>query len=228
MSYAATPTENSRVGHLTKNCKNKGPSTGSNLKPVPVICHACGEKRHYNYQCSNANNNAHTRSYLPRDKNAHRDPNVVTDTSYDIEMANGNLACTNTIIQGCTLIMLDQPFKIDLMPIQLSSFDVFIGMNWLSKYHAKIICDEKVIHIPLDNETLIIRAQVMEKKSDEKRLEHIPVVRLFLDVFPEDLPSLPPVRQVEFQINLIPKATPVSRAPYILAPSEMHELSNQL
>ncbi|GKA46939.1 putative reverse transcriptase domain-containing protein [Tanacetum coccineum] len=68
----------------------------------------------------------------------------------------------------------------------------------------------------------------MEKKTDEKRLENIPVVKEFLEVFPEDLPGLPPVRQVEFQINLIPGATPVARAPYRLAPSEMQELSDQL
>ncbi|GJT33263.1 putative reverse transcriptase domain-containing protein [Tanacetum coccineum] len=142
------------------------------------------------------------------------------------------------------------------MPIKLGSFDVVIGMDWLSKYHARIICDEKVVHIPIDGETLIIRgdqsktrlsliscikteryisrgyqvfvAQVMEKKSAEKRLEDIPVVREFLEVFPEDLPGLPPVRQVEFQIDLIPGAAPVARAPYRLAPSEMQELSDQL
>ncbi|GKB29627.1 putative reverse transcriptase domain-containing protein, partial [Tanacetum coccineum] len=97
-----------------------------------------------------------------------------------------------------------------------------------AKYHARIICDEKVVHIPIDGETLIIRAQVMEKKSDEKRLEDIPVVREFPEVFPEDLPGLPPIRQVEFQIDLIPGAAPVARAPYRLAPSEMQELSDQL
>nr|GEV20335.1 putative reverse transcriptase domain-containing protein [Tanacetum cinerariifolium] len=68
----------------------------------------------------------------------------------------------------------------------------------------------------------------MEKKSDEKRLENIPVVREFPDVFLEELPGLPLVRQVEFQIDLIPEAAPVARAPYRLAPSEMQELSNQL
>ncbi|GJY90055.1 hypothetical protein Tco_0505251, partial [Tanacetum coccineum] len=106
------------------------------------------------------------------------------------------------------------------------SFDVVIGMDWLSKYHAIIIYDEKFVHIPIDGETLIIR--VMEKKSDDKRLEDIPVVREFLKVFLEDLPGLPPVRQVEFQIDLIPGAALVARAPYRLAPSEMQELSNQL
>ncbi|GJU15130.1 putative reverse transcriptase domain-containing protein [Tanacetum coccineum] len=98
--------------------------------------------------------------------------------------------------------------------------------NLLSKYHAKIRYDEKVVHISINGETLIIR--VMEKKSNEKRLEDIPVVKEFLDVFPEDLPGLPPVHQVEFQINLFPGAAPVARTPYRLAPSEIHELSNQL
>ncbi|GJT11545.1 putative reverse transcriptase domain-containing protein [Tanacetum coccineum] len=228
-AYTATLTENSsKVGHQTRNCKNKGLATGSNLQPISVTCHACGEKGHYKNQCPKANNSAHRRAYLLRDKNAHQDPNVVIDTTYDIEMANGNLVGTNTVIQGCTLILLNQPFKIDLMPIKLGSFDVVIGMDWLSKYHARIICDEKVVHIPIEGETLIIRAQVMEKKSGKKRLEDIPLVIEFLEVFPEDLPGLPPVRQVEFQINLISRATPVARAPYRSSPSEMQELSDQL
>ncbi|GJR80514.1 putative nucleotidyltransferase, ribonuclease H [Tanacetum coccineum] len=183
-------------------------------------------------------------------------PSITIDTFYNIEMADGNLVSTNTVIKGCTLTLLNQPFEINLMPIKLGSFDVVIGMDWLSKYRAKILCDEKVVHIPIDGETLIIRGdrsktrlnlisciktekyisrgcqvfmiQVMEKKADEKRLEDISVVKEFLDVFPEDLPGIPPVRQVEFQIDLIPGAAPIARTPYRLAPSEMQELSNQL
>nr|GFC15804.1 putative reverse transcriptase domain-containing protein [Tanacetum cinerariifolium] len=68
----------------------------------------------------------------------------------------------------------------------------------------------------------------MEKKSDEKRLEDITVVKEFSYIFPEDLPGLPPVCQVDFQIDLIPGATPIARTTYRLAPSEMQELSNQL
>nr|GEY08480.1 reverse transcriptase domain-containing protein [Tanacetum cinerariifolium] len=144
----------------------------------------------------------------------------IRDAFYDIEMADENLVSTNTVIKGATLTLLNQPFEIDLMPIKLGSFDVVIGMDWLSKHHAKILCDEKVVHIPIDGETLIIR--------DEKRLEDIPVVKEFPDIFPKDLPGLPPVRQVEFQIDLIPEATPVARTPYRLAPLERQELSNQL
>nr|GEV73966.1 hypothetical protein [Tanacetum cinerariifolium] len=254
-----------QVGHQTRNCKNKGPAIGSNLQPLLVTCHACGEKGHYRNQCPKANNNAHRRACLLKDKNAHQDPNVVTDvfllnqhiarvlfdsgddksfvsislasmlnippvtldTTYDIEMANGNLVGTNTIILGCNLTLLNQPFKIDLMTIKLGSFNVVIGMDWLSKYHDRIIYDEKVVHIPIDGKTLIIQAQVMEKKSDEKRLEDIPVVREFPKVFHEGLPGLPSVRQVEFQIDLVLGAAPVAQAPYRLAPSEMQELSDQ-
>nr|GEV13779.1 reverse transcriptase domain-containing protein [Tanacetum cinerariifolium] len=85
-----------------------------------------------------------------------------------------------------------------------------------------IIFDEKVVHISIDGETLIIRGdrtQVMEKKSEDKRLEEIPVVREFSDVFPKDLPGLPLLCQVEFQIDLISGAAPVARIPYRLAPS---------
>nr|GEZ20009.1 putative reverse transcriptase domain-containing protein [Tanacetum cinerariifolium] len=151
---------------------------------------------------------------------------ITIDAFYDIEMADENLVSTNTVIQGCTLTLLNQPFEIDLIPIKLGSFDFVIGMDWLSKNHAKILCDEKVVHIPINGETLIIR--VVEKKSDEKRLEDIPIVKELPDIFPEDLPGLPPVRQVEFLIDLILGTAPVARAPYILAPSEMQELSNQL
>ncbi|GJW21804.1 reverse transcriptase domain-containing protein [Tanacetum coccineum] len=76
--------------------------------------------------------------------------------------------------------------------------------------------------------TVICHALTKKKKSGEKRLEDIPIVREFLEVFPEDPPGLPPFRQVEFQINLIPGAAPVAHAPYRLAPLEMQELSNQL
>ncbi|GJU72890.1 putative reverse transcriptase domain-containing protein [Tanacetum coccineum] len=107
----------------------------------------------------------------------------------------------------CQIYSIDRVFySRDCLEVLKGIFDVVIDMDWLSKYHARIICDEKVVHIPIKGETLIIR--VMEKKSDEKKLEDIPVVREFPEVFPEDLPSLPLVRQVEFQIDLIPGTTP--------------------
>ncbi|GJT99843.1 hypothetical protein Tco_1110182 [Tanacetum coccineum] len=73
-----------------------------------------------------------------------------------------------------------------------------------------------------------VTAKEVEDKSKKKRLEDVPIVQDFPEVFPEDLPGLPPTRQVEFQIDLVPGAAPVARAPYRLAPSEMKELSEQL
>nr|GEW25458.1 putative reverse transcriptase domain-containing protein [Tanacetum cinerariifolium] len=100
-------------------------------------------------------------------------PSIKLDTTYNIEMADRNLISTNTVIQGCTLTLLNQPFEINLMPIKLDSFDVVIGMDWLSKYHAKIICDEKVVHIPIEDETLIIRAQIEALKEENVQAENL-------------------------------------------------------
>ncbi|GJX30497.1 putative reverse transcriptase domain-containing protein [Tanacetum coccineum] len=141
------------------------------------------------------------------------------DTSYAIELADGRISETNVVLRGCTLGLLGHPFDIDLMPVELGSFDVIIGMDWLAKYHALIICDEKVVRIPYGDEVLIIRgdnfdggtqvtSKKAEDKSEENRLEDVPTIREFSEIFPEDLPGLPPARQVEFQINLVPGAAP--------------------
>ncbi|GJW84569.1 putative reverse transcriptase domain-containing protein [Tanacetum coccineum] len=79
------------------------------------------------------------------------------DTSYAVELADGRISETNIVLRGCTLGLLGHPFDIDLMPVELGSFDVIIGMDWLAKYHALIVCDEKVVRIPYGNEVLIIR-----------------------------------------------------------------------
>nr|GFB77730.1 reverse transcriptase domain-containing protein [Tanacetum cinerariifolium] len=140
-------------------------------------------------------------------------------------------------------------FKSSEPPIQhRSSFDAIIGMDWLAKYQAIIVCDEKIVRIYWGNETLIIHGdgsnrgnatrlsiisctktekyvkkgfpiflahittKEVEDKSKEKRLVDVPVVRDFPEVFPDDLPGLPPIRPVEFQIDLVPGDAPVARA----------------
>ncbi|GJS18664.1 putative reverse transcriptase domain-containing protein [Tanacetum coccineum] len=143
------------------------------------------------------------------------------------KIADGRISETNVVLRGCTLGLLGHPFDIDLMPIELGSFDVIIGMDWLAKYHALIICDEKVVRIPYGDEVLIIRGDDCDD-GKEKQLEDVPNVWEFLKVFPEDLPGLPPARQVKFQIDLVPGVIPVARALYQLTPAEMQELSTQL
>ncbi|GJZ90585.1 putative reverse transcriptase domain-containing protein [Tanacetum coccineum] len=87
------------------------------------------------------------------------------DTSYAVELADGRISKTNIILRGCTLGLLGHPFDIDLMPIELGSFDVIIGMDWLAKYHALIVCDEKVVRIPYGDEVLIIRGDNCDSGS---------------------------------------------------------------
>ncbi|GJT83247.1 putative reverse transcriptase domain-containing protein [Tanacetum coccineum] len=155
------------------------------------------------------------------------------DTSYAVELVDGRILEINVVLRGYTFRLLGHPFDIDLMPVELGSFDVISGMDWLAKYHAVIFFDEKVFRIPYGDEVRDVKfiAQVTSKKTEdqskEKRLEDVPIVREFLEVFPEDLPRLSSSRQVEFQIDLVPGAAPVARAPYRLALAELQELSTQ-
>ncbi|GJR30808.1 putative reverse transcriptase domain-containing protein [Tanacetum coccineum] len=79
------------------------------------------------------------------------------ENSYDVELADGKIVGVDTIMRGCTLNFLNHPFNIDLMPVELGSFDIIIGMDWLRRCHAVIMCDEKLVRIPYGNETLIFR-----------------------------------------------------------------------
>ncbi|GJQ91265.1 putative reverse transcriptase domain-containing protein [Tanacetum coccineum] len=129
------------------------------------------------------------------------------DHGYDVELADNKIIGVNTIIRGCTLNFLNHPFNINLLPVELGSLDVIIGCHGFLEH---------------------VTTKKAEDKSEEKRLEDILIVRDFPKVFLEDLPGIPPTRQVEFQIDLIPGVALVAQAPYRLAPFEMKELSDQL
>nr|GEU62996.1 putative reverse transcriptase domain-containing protein [Tanacetum cinerariifolium] len=261
-----------RFGHLSRDCRNPlNVNTRDNQRGN--VCFECGAQGHFKKKCLKLKNNnnqgnqvgnakAQAKVYAVGKARANPDNNVVTDHDYNVELAEGRIIGLNTIIRGCTLNFLNHPFNIDLMPVELGSFDVIIGMDWLTTYHAVIVCDEKIVCVPFGNETLIIRCdgsnngtqlniisctktqkyllkgyhvflanittKTIKDKSEEKRLENVPIVRDFSKVFSEDLPGLPPTRQVEFQIDLIPGAAPIARALYRLAPSKMKELSDQL
>ncbi|GJU16849.1 putative reverse transcriptase domain-containing protein [Tanacetum coccineum] len=152
------------------------------------------------------------------------------DHYYDVEIADEKIIGINTIIRGCMLNFLNHPFNINLLPVELGSFDVIIGKDWLSKYHVVIDCAEKIVRIPWGNETLIIYgdgskqgngthlniisctkthkyllkghhvflasiiAKETKDRSGEKRLEDVPIIRDFPEVFLEELPGLPPTR----------------------------------
>nr|GEV58221.1 hypothetical protein [Tanacetum cinerariifolium] len=168
-----------------------------------------------NHTRSKMNGVAQGRAYALGGKDASPDSNVIT--------SDGKIIGVNTIIQGCTLNFMNHPFIIDLMPVPVGSFDVIIGMDWLTKYHGVIICDEKIVRVPFGREMLIfqgnrdiqreesrlniisctraqeylskgsdvflahITTKEAKDKSEGKRLEDVPIVRDFHEVFPEDL-----------------------------------------
>ncbi|GJT82566.1 putative reverse transcriptase domain-containing protein [Tanacetum coccineum] len=152
---------------------------------------------------------------------------------YEIEIASGHLVEIDKVIKGCKLEIEGHVFDIDLIPFRHESFDVIIGMDWLSDNKAEIICHEKVVRIPLpDGNMLRVLGERPEEKvrflMGVKKQEEIVVVRDFPEVFPDDLSGLPPIREIEFRIELIHGATPVAKSPYRLAPSELEELPGQL
>ncbi|GKA33520.1 putative reverse transcriptase domain-containing protein [Tanacetum coccineum] len=214
----------------------------------PGTCYECGSHDHFRNTCPKLNrapsqvgnrltiegnrdtrnngNQARGRAFNVNAVGALQDPKVVT------EVADGKKVEVDRIIRGCKLELGNSLFTIDLIPLGYGSFDVIVGMDWLSEHKAEIVCHEKVVRIPLESgEVLRVqgeRALEISTSLKSTKLDDIPVVRDFPEVFPEDLLGLPPQRQVEFHVDLVPGATPVANSPYRLAPSEMQELSEQL
>ncbi|GJU06705.1 putative reverse transcriptase domain-containing protein [Tanacetum coccineum] len=146
-------------------------------------------------------------------------------------LGGGDVNPDSNVVKG-------HPFNIDLMPVELGSFDAIIGMDWLANHHAVIVCDEKIVRIPYGDEVLIVqgdRGSRREKSNTKKETETIEEKRLegradltetFRRSLSRDFPGLTPTRQVKFQIDLVPGAAPMARALYRLAPSELQELLN--
>nr|GFA48406.1 hypothetical protein [Tanacetum cinerariifolium] len=128
---------------------------------------------------------------------------VKLNSSYEVKLADEKVVSTKSVLRGCTLNLLDHLFDIDLMPIELAR-----------KY--------------IERGSKLFIAQVTEKEPAKKQLQDVPVICNFPEVFLDDLSGLPPPRQVEFKIELILGAAPVAHAPYLLAPSELKELLDQL
>ncbi|GKC09297.1 reverse transcriptase domain-containing protein [Tanacetum coccineum] len=154
--------------------------------------------------------------------------------SYEIEIASGQLVEIDKVIKGCKLEIEGHMFDINLISFGSGSFDMIIGMDWLSNHKAEIIYHEKVVRIPLpDGKVLRVIGERPEEKmrhlrtakTKEQNQEEIVVVRDYPEVFPDDLSGLPPNREIEFRIELVPGAIPVVKSSYRLTPSEMEELS---
>ncbi|GJZ12673.1 putative reverse transcriptase domain-containing protein [Tanacetum coccineum] len=235
-----------KVGHFARDCRGFGNANVANAQkdnravPKGNGYLECGAPRHFKRDCpklknkDGGNGNAQGWVYAvgnaEKNGNASRNPdsNVVTENSYDVKLADGKIVEIDTIMQGCTLNFLNHSFNIDLMPVELGSFDVIIGIDRLRRCNVVTVCDEKFVRITYGNETLIFRgnesnnsresrliviscskaqeyivkgcqiflAHISVKKEEDKskgkKLKDVPIVRDFSEVFPEDLPGLPP------------------------------------
>ncbi|GJX83078.1 putative reverse transcriptase domain-containing protein [Tanacetum coccineum] len=127
--------------------------------------------------------------------------------SYEIEIPSGQLVEINRIIHGCKLEIKGHTFDKDLIPFGHGSFDVIIGIDWLSRHKAKIVCHKRVVRIPLPHGEML---RVFEERTEEK-------ARRLMSVKAEG----PKLKDINIVRNF-------SEFPYRLAPTEMEELSNQL
>nr|GEX89281.1 hypothetical protein [Tanacetum cinerariifolium] len=144
--------------------------------------------------------------------------------SYEIEIDKGQLIEINKVINGCKFEIKGHVFDINLIPFGSGSFDVIIGMDWLSDHKANIIYHEKVLRIPLlDGKMLRVLGeklkekvrQLMSARTKEHKQKEIIAVKDFPEVFLDDLSGLPPIQEIEFRIELVPRAMPVAKSPIV-------------
>ena len=159
--------------------------------------------------------------------------------------------------KNCLLMVHDREFSVDLIALLFYDFDLILGMDWLSKHRAIVDCDKKTLLLKcfdllevtvhgirsgqVSNVISAMQAQrflrkgcetflalILDSKRGQINLEDIPVIKEFLDVFPEELPGLPPKREVDLSIEVVQGTNPISRAPYRMAPTELKDLKTQL
>nr|GEU77891.1 hypothetical protein [Tanacetum cinerariifolium] len=179
-----------KVGHFARDYRSSGNTNVANAQrdnranPKGNCCFECGAPGHFKRDCPKLKNkdggNVNAQGWVyavgnaEKKGNASRDPdsNVVTGNSYDVELADGKIAEVDTIMRGCTLNFFNHPFNIDLMLVELGSFDVIIGMDWLRRCHAVIVCDEKLVRVPYGDETLIFG----DDESNDERESRLTII----------------------------------------------------
>nr|GFA21837.1 putative reverse transcriptase domain-containing protein [Tanacetum cinerariifolium] len=208
-----------KIGYKARDYWSKVVATGANAQPI-VTCYRFGEKGHIktNYPARNnlGRRGARRQAYALGDGDQNLGPNVVTDHSYEVKLADGRVLSSNTILRGCALNLVNHLFEIDLRPIELGTFDVIIGKDWLILDDVVIVCGKKEVHVPFKKRMLVVK--------DDDFVSRLKVVSCMKVKRYVDRGRLPPPRQVELEFELVLRAALVARAPYRLAPSKMKEL----
>ncbi|XP_071686869.1 uncharacterized protein [Rutidosis leptorrhynchoides] len=174
-----------------------------------------------------------------------------------IEVSDRRTVPVTTYVSGVTIEIDGNEFPMTCLIMPIPSFDVVLGIDWLSNHKASIKCDKKINQFPFANGTRAVAqgewggfncplismmkakkslakgcdsflAYVIDAKKEKKSVSDILIVSEFPEVFPDQLSGLSPVREVEYKIELLPGSTPVAKAPYRLAPSEIHDMMSQI
>ena len=174
-----------------------------------------------------------------------------------VSVPNGDTMISGRIVLGSRLVIQNKDFSADFIVLGIHDFDIVLGMDWLSKHRATLDCYKKEVRLIRPEEPCVIfrgirreiapslinamtaskmlrkgcqgyLAFVVDRRQEGTRLEDIPIVKEFLDVFPDDISGLPPDREVEFTIDLIPGTELISIPPYRMDPVELRELKAQL
>ena len=174
-----------------------------------------------------------------------------------VSVPNGDTMISERIVPGSRLVIQNKDFPADLIVLGIHDFDIVLGMDWLSKHRATLDCYKKEVRLVRPEELGVIfrgirreiapslinamtaskmlrkgcqgyLAFVVDRRQEGTRLEDIPIVKEFPDVFPDDISGLPPDREVEFTIDLIPGTESISIPPYRMAPADLRELKAQL
>ncbi|GJZ25580.1 putative reverse transcriptase domain-containing protein [Tanacetum coccineum] len=210
-------------GHIAKDCRvwprAVNPLNARNLIAARRACFECGGTDHYKATCPSRGNNdnpACGKAFVMGTKEARQDPDIMTST-----FTLNNHYATTLFDSGADYSFVSTTFipLLDIEPSGLGfSYEIkiasgqLIEINKLSRHKAEIVCQEKVVRIPLLNGEML---RVLGERPEEK-------------VFLDDLSGLPPIREIVFHIDLIPRDIPVAKSPYHLAPFRIEELSSQL
>ncbi|XP_070002150.1 uncharacterized protein [Nicotiana sylvestris] len=177
--------------------------------------------------------------------------------SFLVSTLVGESVKVTRVYKGCTVSVQGRNTKADLIELEMVDFDVIMGMDLLSSFYAMLDCHAKIVRFQFPNEEvfewkgssallvgkfisylkaqrmigkgcLAYLAHIINPKSEPPALQSVPVVKEFLEVFPDDLPGLYPKRIIDFGIELMPSTQPISIPPYRMAPTKLNELREQL